>query len=186
MVGQIERESAQEYFGTVFEELMAHATASVLLAVAGLEAFTNELFVDRDQYLPNVSAELSAQLWKKYRRSPVLEKVDVALLLRNCAQLDRASPPVDDVDCLIALRNALTHFRPEWEPDWHAALSGRLSGRFSPTPFLGDSELIFPRRWASHGCTVWALNSIVQLLRVVEPCFPVPGRVESFVDRLKG
>jgi hypothetical protein len=187
-VGQLEQEHANDTWGPFFEAILANASSSVLLAVAGLEAFANELFIDHSTYLPTVSRELVAHLWHNYERSTVLDKLDLALLLAGRPRLPRGDSPMQDVDALNRLRNALTHFKPEWtdEADEHARLSARLRGRFAPTPFLPDSEPIFPRRWASHGCTAWAVQSVVELIRVVESFFPGDSRAAQFASRLVG
>src|SRR5437667_11456276 len=67
---------------------------------------------------------------------------------------------------MVALRNGLTHFKPEWDNEQvaHAKLSQQLAHRFMPSPFLAAGESIFPRCWATHGCTQWALKSCVDLL----------------------
>jgi hypothetical protein len=154
-VQRLEEEHAGHPFGPFFEEIIAHASASVLLAVAGLEAFVNEMFIDHSKYLSRVNSDLVAHLWNRYESGGTpLERLDLALLLLNRPPLNQTRPPAQNVVCLIPLRNALTHFKPEWDPNTHAKLSQQLRGRFNLTLFLTEPELIFPRRWASHGCTV--------------------------------
>jgi hypothetical protein len=45
-VGEIEAKHSGQAFGPFWDEILAHATATVFLTVAGLESYANELFVD--------------------------------------------------------------------------------------------------------------------------------------------
>jgi len=92
------------------------------------------------------------------------------------------------VAALIALRNGLTHFKPEWENEQeeHAKLSQRLASKFVPSPFRAGSEPLFPKRWALHGCTQWALKSCVDFLNNFESLSGVPPRATKFAARLNG
>jgi hypothetical protein len=98
-------------------------------------------------------------LWETFEREPPLDKFDFALLLRHKPKLNRGARPCQDVALVIELRNALIHFKPEWdnEADRHRKISERLANRFTPNPLLNDQN-IFPRQWATHSCTQWALE----------------------------
>jgi len=159
-VGELERTHAGAPFGPFWEEILHCATASVMTSTASLEAYTNELFFERATVFPGYRSELLDRLWETFEQKSVLEKFEFALLLRGCPPLDRGVRPYQDMAALIALRNALMHFKPEWDDEAtrHAKISRHLEGRFSPSPFLTDA-LIFPRRWATHACTAWAVKS---------------------------
>jgi len=85
-------------------------------------------------------------------------------------KLDRGKAPYQDVKILIDLRNALTHFKPEWEneADEHKKISDKLGGKFTGGPFLKTDPLLFPRRWACHGCTAWVVLSAMEFAREFE------------------
>ena len=47
-------------------------------------------------------------------RLPILEKYQMAIFLAGKEPLPEGREPYQPADLLIALRNALVHFRPEW------------------------------------------------------------------------
>jgi hypothetical protein len=122
------------------------------------------------------------KLWESYERKPVLDKYDLALLLRQVYTLDRGMTPTLDVALLIQLRNALTHFKPEWfdAQQAHARLPSRLTGRFLPSSSFTASEPVFTRRWATHGCTAWAIKSVIDFIETFEGRAERPKRLEQF------
>jgi hypothetical protein len=187
-VGAMERAHAGEAFGEFFEEVFANASACILLAVAALEAFANELFIDHAQHLPSVSPAVVERVWAQVERSDVVAKIDLALVLEGRAQLDRSRRPVQDVLALVDLRNSLTHFKPGWQDEAvkHRRLSKVLKPIVRPSPFLPEPELLFPRRWASHHCTAWALRSVVGSVRKVEASLGGESRMDRFQARLIG
>lgn len=187
-VAEIEHAHNGEPFGAFFEEIIWFSSACVLSCSAGLEAYSNELFVDRAEHFPDLRPEVADKLWELFEQKPTLEKFDMALLLKQKPLLDRGSHRIQDVAALVALRNGVTHFKPEWENEQeaHAKLSEKLANRFVPSPFLPGTESIFPLRWATHGCTQWALKCCVDFLTSFESLSGVPARVATFVARLSG
>jgi len=183
-VGEIEAKHAGQAFGPFWDEILAHATATVFLTVAGLESYANELFVDMDQNFPGVGKELLETLWSAYEEKRVFEKFELALLLRGAPGLVPGTEPFQSVHALVRLRNALIHFKPEWEPAEHKQLSSRLRNFFKPTEFLSKDEGLFPRAWASHDCTVWALNAVLRFVEHFEDCAGLPHKMAGFSDRL--
>jgi hypothetical protein len=164
-VREIEEAHAGESFGPFWENIFAQATASVLISVAGLEAYANELFIDHDKVFPELKVEVMAKLWELYERKPVLEKFDFALVVRRGSRLDRGGPVFQAADALIKLRNGLVHFKPEWfdQQKQHARLSKLLQGKIENSPFL-QSEPLFPRAWAGSQCTDWAVRSVADFI----------------------
>lgn len=173
-------------FGSFWQEILAHATASIFLTVASLESYANELFADRDKNFPNIPSEILLKLWELYDQKPILEKFDLALLLRTAGSVDRGCSPAQDVYLLIRLRNALVHFKPEWfgEQEEHAKLANQLAGRFTRSPFFGVDEPLFPRGWATHGCTAWAIGSAVDFIDTIERQAGLASRLDKFRARL--
>jgi hypothetical protein len=168
-VAQVERQNDMKLLGAYYDEILHFSSACILTAVAGLESYANELFADRASVFPNVSADLLHYLWENYEQKSIIEKFQLALLVRNEPKFPMGSRPGQDIDVLLALRNALTHFKPEWHDGAvkHRALSQKLRGKFKPSP-LFPNELVFPRAWATHGCTKWAVERSVEFLRKFE------------------
>lgn len=180
-VGEIEAKHSGKAFGPFWDEILAHATATVFLTVAGLEAYANELFFDKDRNFPMVRADT---LWSAYEKKDVFEKFDLALLLRRSSKLVAGTKTLQSVKALVRLRNALIHFKPEWEPAEHKKLSSRLRTFFKPSEFLASDPGLFPRAWASHDCTVWALNAVLKFIEHFEDCAELPHKMAKFSDRL--
>jgi len=185
-VAQIEDSNRGKPFGDFFEEILWFGSACVLSSVAGLEAYANELFVDRADHFPDLRTEIADKLWELFEQKPLLEKFDMALLLKQKPLLQRGESPTQDVAALIALRNGLTHFKPEWDNQQtsHARIGQQLANRFAPSAFLPQTEGVFPRRWASHGCTRWAVQSSVSFVRDFEVQAGVAPKIVKFTDRL--
>jgi hypothetical protein len=168
-VGRLEKEHEGEELGGFWESIFHPAIACILTAVASLEAYANELFSDRNPLFAEYSPELMDVLWKTYEQKPILEKFQFALLLLRKPTMDRGAGSFQDIKVLIDLRNALTHFKPEWikEADEHAKMSAKLLPRIEGSPFR-TSGLLFPKRWASHVCTSWAVNSAIAFAKDFE------------------
>jgi hypothetical protein len=143
------------------QERLDYATACIFASVAALEAYANEFFSMREVF-PGYSARLLEKLWETFEKKPLLEKFQFALLLKQCPELDTGARPYQDVAVLIDLRNALVHFKPEWESEavQHQKLSAKLGHKFKPSLLVTDGPM-FPRRWATEACTTWAVNSAI-------------------------
>ncbi len=176
-VAAVEGEHVGELFGDFWGEILHDATGCVLTAVASVEAYANELFFDRATAFPGYSSELLDKLWETFEQKPTLEKFGFALILRGKPPLDMGTRLQQDVAAVIELRNSLTHFKPEWDTEAvrHKKLSERLKGRFVPSPFLNDA-LIFPRRWATHSCTQWAVGSCLAFAAEFERIGDLPTK----------
>jgi hypothetical protein len=184
--GDIETSNAGRPFGDFWEEIESCAIAAVLTSVAGLEAYANELFVDRVEVFPDLPREVMAKLWELYEQKPPLEKFAFALLLRQAVHFDFGASPHQDVAALIRLRNGLTHYKPEWSDEQleHAKISAALKHRAVLSPFYPKTESLFPRAWASHETTCWAVRSVVSFIREFEQRAGLPSRLGPFVERL--
>ena len=180
-VGKLEQEYGA--VGDSWEDIFSFSTGCVLTAAASLEAYANELFFERDTVFPGYTSDLLNKLWETYERKTPQKKFDFALLLRKSPTLDWGKPPCQDVKALIDLRDALMHYKPEWdnEADRHQKISDLLRYKFDPSPFPNDDPLIFPLRWASHSCTKWAVKSAVEFTNEFAK---VGGLPEKFLRRL--
>lgn len=185
-VGEIECDNAGQPFGPFFDEILWHATACVFCCVASLEAYANEFFIDREQHFPDLRQEVANKFWELFEQKPLLEKFDLALLLKNQPSLDRGSRPTQDVHALVSLRNALTHFKPEWEEEQvvHDRVSRLLQNRFPPSVFLTGDRTLFPRLWASHGCMSWAIHTCLEYAQAFEAAAGIPPKFAKFMSRL--
>ena len=164
--------------GALWTDILHTSTACVFMTVASLEAYINELFADRATIFAAHDKDDLAELWRRKHYKPTIEKFNIALELLGQAPLQDTSPPCNDIAVLIRLRNALMHFKPEWESraDDHQDISTLLTGRFEPA-FLPEDRLLFPRRWACHGCTSWAIRSVWTFIRHFEKLAGIRPRI---------
>ena len=177
-VGELEAEHRSKPFAEFWESILHNAFACVLTTAGSLEAYANELFFDRKTVFQNYSEELLHNLWETYERKPTLDKFDFALLLMHKQKLNRGVWPFQDIRALFDLRDALTHFKPERQHKAlrHKELSRMLHGRFGGSPFLPETELLFPRRWASHSCTTWAVSNALCFAKEFERLSGLPAK----------
>lgn len=161
----IEQEHLGQEFGGFWEEALHNALGVATLTVATLECYANEMYFEGSILGNALTPAAAHELAQLIDKESVLRKYSMALAVRADKQLDFGCDPVQNVDALIRLRNAVVHFRPEWfgEEGKHQKLSKVLQHRFSPSPFLLN-EPIFPRSWASASFATWALNSTVSFL----------------------
>lgn len=176
-VGELEAEHRGKEFAEFWGSILHNAVACVLTTVASLEAYANELFSDRTTVFPGYSKELLNHLWETYERRQTGDKFDFALLLMGKTKLNRGVPPFQDVRVLVELRNALIHFKPEWENEAveHKRLSEKLHRKIEGSPFLSD-EPLFPRGWASHSCTTWAVSNAIAFAKNFEELSGLPEK----------
>jgi len=173
-------------FGPFWEEILQNALGVATLAVAALESYANQYYADgalESSALNDAAATMIARL---VDREDILTKFDLALSLRSGKSLDRGALVVQNVDTLIKLRNAVVHFRPEWQDEQtlHAKLSRQLAHRFDGSPFFAE-EALFPRGWASGSFAAWALQSTVAFLDHFCSEAALPSKLEKFRTRLQ-
>lgn len=157
-----------------WDEARSNALAAVLLAAASLESSVNEFYqqaVDNDKNalksLSPTQIKLLAELWSEIEKLSPVRKYQVALVAMGHEPMDKGQEPYRSADGLMRLRNALVHFRPEWDDDLkdHRSLEQRLSQLF-PVSALADRAkgkmVWFPHKCLGAGCAEWAVESAVQ------------------------
>jgi len=157
-----------------------------VLAVMGLEACINEIYLDAvdgsTQKLPGLDKRekaLLAEWWPQVEMQPILLKYQHALLLLGKPPLSKGANPYQDADSLIRLRNALTHYKPEWDDslDVHADLESRLTGKFDLNPLSTTSNLWFPHQCLGVGCAKWAVSTAEEFVRAFCEHLGIPDRI---------
>ena len=125
--------------GDFFNHHRAYVVGSIMTSVASVEARINEFYLDAtDNLLGSIldasQQGLLAELWKPLdeKRVPLLQKYQIALAAIKSSKFDTSKGPYQDVGLLIALRNMLVHFKPEWDNDQrkHRKIEENLRGRF--------------------------------------------------------
>jgi len=186
MVADVEELHKGQVFGEFYEEILAYSMACIFSAVASVEAYINEFFIDHDKYLVGVSESLIQKLWEIYEKKSILEKYELATLLKNDSRFDSSSTEFQNINILIKLRNALVHFKPEWEDEQvgHKKLSAQLKGKFTPSPFINGNEPIFPKAWATAECCHWAVGSSLSFIQLFETELGLDHKFEKFNGKL--
>src|SRR5688572_29145420 len=112
--GELEAEFADQEAGDFFQDIASNVMATIFFSVAAIEAAINELFKDAPETIPEQSPKLVRELWITYEiKTNLLDKYDLALLLKGKNKLDRGAKFVQHAEDLVRLRNALVHFKPE-------------------------------------------------------------------------
>lgn len=163
-------ESSLQWPQPHWEESGSFAAASVMLSVASLEATANEFYLEaadgRTEAMEKIGTqgqELLAAIWEEVDQYSILKKYEVALVACRAVPYDKGSGVYQAAACLVELRNALTHFKPEWDHslDRHARLRERLKGRFENCGLAPNTGMIwFPHACMGAGCATWSVTVV--------------------------
>ena len=170
----IEKNYKDEITDELRAEHRAYVTGAIIVSVASLEATINDVFIsaidndnlfkDFDPSIPKVLSEFWT--WDVVERSSILEKYRCVLAVANKEAFDHGNPPYQEVNDLIKLRNALVHYKPEWDTDLknHKGIENRLKSRFNINPFSHDNDAFFPKKCLGHGCAEWSVQSVIKFI----------------------
>jgi len=165
----------------------AYVVGAIVSAVMGLEACINEVYLDAcDKNRTNLAGidegpmSLLALWWPQIERKPILFKYEHTLLLLGKPQLPRGANPYQEADHLIHLRNALTHYKAEWDDslDVHDDLQCRLTGKFDLNPLSTKDALWFPHQCLGSGCANWAMAAAKELVRAFCESLGISNRIQ--------
>jgi hypothetical protein len=177
---EFERGLREPILFDVGAELTSACISCIFSTVAYLEADINEFFADAAEEGaadgiasdPAVLARIRAA-WDLERRSPVLDKYDLALALCDLPIFDRGAAPYQAAALLMRLRNALAHFKPEWQPgggwvgedDELSKLNKSLRKSFSENALAKKYQPYFIQRCLGYGSSKWAVTSSVAFIK---------------------
>ncbi len=155
-------------------------------SAAFLEASINELYLEQIDRNPHALAGLGAQqiailgaLWETIEQGKVLEKYQIALRVCCAEPFDKGAEPFQQTFSLIKMRNALIHYRPEWDDDLdvHKALETALNGKFPLNPLARHGALWFPTQCLGSGCAQWATGKATDFMTEFCKRLGIPNRV---------
>jgi hypothetical protein len=150
------------------EERTQHRTyvsGAVIFSVAFLEASINEFFLEAIDNntdtlcgLTPPQLEILGELWETIEQTSIMGKYQVALAACGKLRFERGLELYQAVDGLAKMRNALVHYRPEWDDELeeHKKLYDRLNGRFPLNTLAAPGSLWFPHLCMGAGCAQWA------------------------------
>src|ERR1019366_8614528 len=106
-VHKLEKENRANPSDDVLQDVLAHVPAVIMLSIASLEAYLNEIVDGGPTSFPAQSAELVQEALMFIERAKMREKIDFLPVLNGRSKPDFGSKPAQDVGHLIELRNAL-------------------------------------------------------------------------------
>lgn len=137
-----------------------YCLAAVILSVAAMEAYGNELLYAAET--DRKKAKKPVHQRRKPRQSEVLANFVVALDDRG-KHLDEAAKEYGEACALIEARNGLVHFWPEWKDAKveHADIAKQLGlgSRFALHPMADPKTAVFPEDYMGAGMTTWAYST---------------------------
>lgn len=165
----------------------AYVVGAVVSATMAMETCINEIYFDacgkNRQKLKGLDEQemaLLAEWWPhlEKRYADTLLKYQYALLLLGKSPLPKGQIQYQDADNLIHLRNALTHYKPEWDDALrkHSDIQARLEVKFDVNPLAPDAHLWFPDRCLGSGCAKWAVASAEAFVSVFCTRLGIPPR----------
>jgi hypothetical protein len=157
-------------------ELTGTAMVAVMSSVAFLEALVNEVYLDTvdadtgsTDRLKGIGDDAIAAMRDRWNATPsveregILDKYKIAL---ECAGKTMAlgRDPAQSVKVLIDLRDALTHYKPEWQGD-DTELFAELRRRLPVNKRVAELNPWFPHQALSADCAEWACKNSVALAK---------------------
>lgn len=152
------------------------AMVAVMSAAAFLEALVNEVFLDTADpslrssgLLDGISEDGVTAMSDKWTASPsaeregILEKYKLAIRCVS-ATMDFGRDPTQSVQLLIRLRDALTHYKPEWQGD-ATNLYADLRRKLPVNPRVAEVNPWFPHQALSADLAEWACERSVEFAK---------------------
>lgn len=168
-------------------------SAIVMMSVAALEASINEFYLeavdgntDSVKPLQPHQRTLLATLWDEVDQLSILKKYEIVLASCSAAPLERGSEPYQSAAALVELRNALVHFKPEWdhELERHAKLEKRLKAYFEGCKLAAMAQgrmVWFPHQCLGAGCGRWAVTTVRAFASGFTDRLGIPARFPAAV-----
>jgi hypothetical protein len=156
----------------ILDQHFGLASGAIILAVCGLEAAINEFHQDViDGHSESIGraaaiADQIIELWDTVDRAPLLRKYEWIVSLTRANALPRGADPYQSAADLIALRDALVHYKPEWYHDLKQSqtLEERLRTKFASNRLAAEGLPYLPYRACGNGSGLWGVKSAVALL----------------------
>jgi hypothetical protein len=185
-----DREGQLDWPQPSWEASRSYAIGAVVMAVSALEASINELYLEavdgNTHALGALTREQIAQLevlWESVDRTKNLAKYQLVLAVCGKERFNKGLEPYQSVDALIDLRNAVVHFKPEWDDELeeHARLEVRLARKFEDCMLASRAQgrmVWFPGRCLGAGCAHWAVATVEHFVGEFCGRLEIRGRFE--------
>lgn len=185
-IGLIETSNQGQVYSGFWDEILQLSLGVATSSVSCIECYANELYFEGAAIATESNQRSASLICELMDQKPILEKFRKVLWLRTGNRLRECESYVQNISALIKLRNAIVHFRPEWfgEQVNHSKLSRQLEGKFETSPFLPD-EGAFPRAWASHSFSIWAIYSTIEFINYFYHEAEIDNPLSKFEARAK-
>ncbi len=148
---------------------LSQVSTAIICSVAALESNINEYLIDHEKHIDKAPAISDPRLLKKYtfnksklssqlrQSTNIIFKYDLIWFITK-NDLLAENDIKRNIRYLTRLRNALTHFTPEWDNNLlkHVKLEKNRQNRFTLSPFYAPGCLFFPYRCLSASCAIWS------------------------------
>mgnify|MGYP001570242603 CR=1 FL=1 len=155
---------------------LSQISTAIICSVAALESNINEYIIDHKEHIDTASVISEPKVLKKYGKTPkkhvpnnnelskvllqntnLIFKYDIVWFIKKKDLLPE-NKHKHDIRYLTKLRNALTHFTPEWSNalSKHINLKKGRKNRFTLNPFYAPGSLFFPYHCLSASCAMWS------------------------------
>jgi len=162
---------------------LSQVSTAIICSVAALESNVNEYLIDHEKYINKVPAISDPSLLKKYtfnknelssqllQSTNIIFKYDLIWFITKNDLLPK-NKIKRSIRYLTRLRNALTHFTPEWDNSLleQVKLERNRQNRFVLSPFYPPGCIFFPYRCLSASCANWARkvsDEFIQLFKSI-------------------
>lgn len=187
----VEKKHMGEQLGIFHNEIISFTIGAIFLSVAALEANANEIFADAlDNFISLGSYDHSflSNVWELSKEKlSILEKYALLLSMKGIENFGRNVKTYQNISLLIKSRNALVHFKPEWQHKQieHKKIGLNLKGKFLLSPFIVDKNApIFPTRCMTFGFAEWAVLSSIKFVKDCSIKMDILYRYESYLSYL--
>ena len=181
----VEQECTKASSEKLLTEHRSYCIGAVIASAAFLDASINELYleaIDRNPQTFGVIHQRLARLmeheWKTIESHPILEKYQRALGRGLKSPFPQGEHVYQAVDALVRLRNALVHYKPEWDTELkvHQHLEERLGTRFAHNPLADPNKAFIPYRCLGHGCAAWSVMTALEFYQKFRERLGLPSR----------
>jgi hypothetical protein len=185
----IEEENSEKPFGEFFTEIRSYASASIMVSAAAIEANINELYISHGCPLRQKLSNFEEEFWGRggIESISLMKKYIKALNILGKNKSFEKSREYENANILVILRNALVHFKPNWDfsPEDKKSELKALSTKFKFSHFVDDGADLISMKCMTYGCTKWAFESAIELIEKFAEISGLQNRIEKFKDRLK-
>ncbi|MBF0398612.1 MAG: hypothetical protein HQK78_17690 [Desulfobacterales bacterium] len=156
----------------------SYVSSSIICSVSALEAFINQFLLDNNDKLKTSPCSVNKQIKLKFKEfgrtlskkkellgqlgnAPnALLKFEIIVFLLKHHFIPANSLKVN-IDGLIKVRNALIHFKPEWDNafDKFKEIESFISDKIIHNPFYSKTNNFFPYRCLSASCASWSVQN---------------------------